>query len=46
MLQHTAGSIRQLLHRLYSTCEAKQSRVVGIVHTDAMQPQGLFGVIV
>lgn len=40
MLQHSAGNIRQFLQRLYNSCELKQSRVVGFVHTDAMLPQG------
>lgn len=43
MLHHSAGNIRQFLQRLYSQCEAKQSRVVGIVHTDSMLPQGFKG---
>ena len=41
MLQNSAGSVRQFLQRLYNYCEPKQSRVVGILHTDAMLPSDL-----
>ena len=41
MINHSASRIRQFLQKIYSICETKKSRVVGVLHSDAMLAQGI-----
>ena len=42
MVNHSASRIRQFLQKIYSICDTKKSRVVGVLHSDAMLAQGIY----